>query len=131
MRTVLNNRLVRFLLVGALNTGISYSIYAALLFVGLPYVVANFGALVLGIFVSFRTQGRLVFGNQNDWLIFRFAAFWGLIFLFNISLIALLMRGGLNAYWAGAIAIVPVTLASYQVQKVLVFGTPRPGDANR
>ncbi len=122
MRNVLSFQFIRFLLVGGLNTSFSYAVYAALLFMGLNYVMANLGALLLGILFSFRTQGRLVFGNQDGRLIYRFAAVWGLIFLFNILLISVLMDAGLNAYWAGAIAMAPITVISYFVQKFLVFG---------
>lgn len=79
MRNVLNFQFARFLLVGCLNTGFSYAIYAALLYLGLEYVAANFGALLLGILFSFHTQGHLVFRNSNSSLIYRFAASWGLI----------------------------------------------------
>lgn len=113
---------IRFLLIGCLNTGFSYTIYAILLYFGLEYVTANFGALLLGIIFSFRTQGRLVFRNKNTKLFVRFAAFWCLIFLLNILFISLFLKTGLNAYWAGAFALVPSTVASYFVQKVLVFG---------
>ena len=92
MRNVLSLQFVRYLLVGGLNTGFSYAVYAVLLFLGLNYVLANFGALLLGILFSFRTQGRLVFGNRDGRLIFRFAAVWGLIFLVNILLISVLIR---------------------------------------
>ena len=91
--------------------------------------MANFGALLLGILFSFRTQGRLVFGNRDGRLIFRFAAVWGLIFLVNILLISVLMHAGLNAYWAGALAMVPITVISYFVQKFIVFGTSHPTGA--
>ena len=129
MLKALNIQFVRFLLVGALNSSFSYSAYAALLYIGLGFVAANFGALVLGILFSFRTHGRLVFGNRDGRLIFRFAAFWGLIFLLNTLLISVLIRAGLNAYWAGALALIPITVISYFVQKVLVFGGSQPTGA--
>ena len=126
MRNLLTLEFVRFLLVGVLNTAFSYGVYASLLYVGLPYVVANLGALLLGIAFSFRTQGRLVFGNSSGRLLQRFAACWGAIWLVNVLLIALLVRAGLSAYAAGAVALVPSTVFSYFVQKILVFGGSRP-----
>lgn len=123
MRQTLNIQFIRFVLVGCLNTGFSYTIYAIFLYFGFDYVSANFGALILGIFFSFRTQGRLVFRNKNNKLIFRFAAYWCLIFLLNILFISLFLKTGLNAYWAGAFALIPSTVASYFVQKILVFGS--------
>jgi putative flippase GtrA len=129
MRKILSIQFVRFLIVGALNTSFSYAVYAALLYGGLNYVTANLVALLLGILFSFRTQGQLVFGNRENRLIFRFAAAWGLIFLINILLISLLIETGMNAYWAGALALAPTTVASYLVQKLLVFGALQPTGA--
>jgi len=120
---------VRFVLVGVLNTGFSYIVYAGLLYCGLNYVLANFAALILGIMFSFRTQGVLVFRNPEVRLFYRFAAGWLLIFLVNIGLIAALIRYGLNAYAAGGLALFPITLMSYLVQKFIVFGSVRPVDA--
>lgn len=130
MRTVLNIQFVRFVLIGALNTGFSYTMYATFLYFGLGYVTANLGALLLGILFSFRTQGNLVFGNRDVRLIVRFAACWGAIWLANISLISVLIHASLSAYWAGALALVPITVASYLVQKFVVFGASRAIDPN-
>ncbi len=119
------NQFIRFLIVGGVNTAFSYAVYACLLYTGLPYVIANFGALVAGTVFSFRTQGRFVFGNQDARLIVRFAACWIAIFAVNIVLIRLLLFLGLNAYWAGAWAMIPVTLLSFFIQKFVVFSASR------
>ena len=126
LSALLRNQFVRFLIVGGVNTAFSYAVYACLLYAGLPYVAANFGALVAGTLFSFRTQGRFVFGNRDGRLIVRFAACWCAIFLVNITLIRLLIALGFNAYWAGALAMIPVTLLSFVMQKFLVFSVSRP-----
>lgn len=131
MRRLFRFQFIRFLLVGVLNTSFSYGVYAVLLYVGLNYVAANLGALLLGILVSFRTQGRLVFGNRDNRLLFRFAAAWALIFVVNTLLIAGLLRADLDAYWAGAVALIPTTILSYLVQRFLVFGTWQPAPAGK
>lgn len=126
MPLILRHQIVRFLLVGALNSSIGYAIYACLLRVGLPYAAASFGALVLGILVSFRTQGALVFGNRDYRLIFRFAACWGAIFVLNTLFIGWLIGRGLGPYFAGALALIPIATFSYLTQKFLVFKTANP-----
>lgn len=122
MGRVLKLQFVRFLVVGALNTAFSYSLYSLFLYLGLGYALANLLALLLGIVFSFRTHGAWVFDNRNGRLIFRFAACWLLIYGLNIGTIGLLLQAGLNAYAAGALALLPVALLSYLVQRVLVFG---------
>ena len=121
MPRFLKFQFVRFLFVGTLNTIVGYAAYALLLYLGLPYAAASFGALLLGILFSFRTHGSLVFGNRDGRLIFRFAACWGIIYLVNIALIGGLTRLGLSDYVAGALTMLPVALLSYLMQKFLVF----------
>lgn len=123
MSRVLDARFARFILVGTLNTAFSFGLYVVFLMVGLPYAIANLLALIAGILVSFRTQGQFVFGNRDTRLLGRFALCWGLVWLVNILLIAVFLRLGLDAYWAGAFALAPTTVLSYFMQKVLVFAS--------
>lgn len=120
-RSLFRRQFVRFLLVGALNTLFSYMVYAALLYLTLPFVIANFGALVLGVLFSFRTQGHLVFRNTDNRLIVRFALVWAVVFLINITLIWMLSKLGLSYYLSGALAMAPVVVLSYLLQRFLVF----------
>jgi putative flippase GtrA len=121
MRNLLELRFLRFLVVGVVNTAFSYGIYAALLYLGLPYVWANLGSLLVGTCFSFVMQGRLVFGNRDNSLFGRYLVFWSCIWVANILLIKAFIHFGLNAYWAGAVATVPVVIASFLVQKFFVF----------
>lgn len=116
-----NVQFLRFLVVGTLNTGFSYGVYALLLFAGLDYWVANFGSFILGLAVSFRTQGALVFQNAEKNRFVRFLLMWLLLFALNIALIALFIRCGFNTYWAGALALGPIVLTSYGLQRFFVF----------
>ncbi len=130
--SLLQRPFMRFLLVGALNTGFAYGTYAVLLWLGLPYAWANLGSLVLGILFSFATQGRLVFGNADHRLLPRFVLCWLILYVINIGLITGLIRLGLNAYTAGAVALAPMAVGSFFVQRYIVFGgarSPSPSDA--
>ena len=126
MLKLLNFQFARYVLVGIGNTGFSYGVYAAFLFVGLEYRVASLLALLLGIAFSFTTQGAAVFGNVSRVTFAKFLVAWMLIYLFNIAIIALLMRAAMSAYLAGAVATVPVTLVSYFILKFAVFGRRKP-----
>lgn len=112
---------LRFLFVGVLNTGFSYSLYVLLVWLGIHFAPANLLATLAGIAFSFRTQGALVFG-RSDWrLLRRFVPVWIAIYAINISIIALLIHFGLTAYIAGAVAILPTVLLSFLLQKRYVF----------
>ena len=115
--------IIRFLIVGTLNTGFSYVIYAGILYIGWSYQLANLIALVLGILFSFKTQGRLVFKNTDNRLFGRFLISWVLIYLGTITLIGRIIALGFDAYTAGALAL-PFSIAlSYLMQKYYVFRT--------
>ena len=118
---MLNIQLVRFLLVGSINTGFSYGVYALLLFLGSQYQIASLGSLILGIVFSFKMQGKYVFKNVDNTLFLRFVPCWIIIYFFNIYILSKLLLVGFDAYQAGAIGIIPTTLFSYGLQKWIVF----------
>ena len=122
MRRLWRHQFIRFGVVGSVNTGFSYGLYAFFLWCNLGFALANGLAFLISLLFSFRTQGVLVFHNSEPRLLLRFLLAWAIIYLINIGLIALLMRAGFNAYSAGAIALIPITLLSFVVQKFAVFG---------
>jgi putative flippase GtrA len=117
-----STHLIRFFLVGMLNTGVSYLIYAGLLFAGVGYQLANFLALVVGVLFSFKTQGHLVFRNSDNRLLGRFVISWALIYICNIALIGRIMTLGFDAYSAGALSLPFSVALSYLAQRYFVFG---------
>lgn len=119
---------IRFLVVGAVNTGFSYAIYAAALFIGLSYQLANLVALSTGILFSFKTQGRLVFGNPDNRLLGRYIVSWSLIYMCTIALIGRIIAFGFDPYTAGLLAVPFSVALSYPLQKYFVF---RPANGRR
>lgn len=115
------HRWIRFLVLGVVNTGFSYGIYAALVFLGVNYALSNLASLVLGILFSFRTQSKFVFQHARSYVFLRYIGVWAVIYCINVSVIALLMKFGWNAYISGALAIIPTAACSYFLQKLFVF----------
>ena len=87
--------LLRFLVVGGINTGFSYCVYVVLAFTGLNYALANLGSLIAGILFSFKAQGRFVFRNSDRSLFWRFVLCWALIYAANVWFITQAMRLGM------------------------------------
>ena len=114
-------QVLRFLVVGLLNTGFSYLIYAILLFLGLNFALANLGAVMLGILFSFRTQGAFVFNNTDGSLLGRFILAWTVVYLVTISIIWGFVEYGFDPYTSGALALPFSAVASFFVQKFYVF----------
>ncbi|QOF79247.1 GtrA family protein [Variovorax sp. 38R] len=122
-REVLNSQLLRFLVVGGLNTAVGYALFAVLSWAGLPYPLAIGLATIAGVAFNFQSTGRLVFGGAPLSLLWRFVAAYVLVYLINIGAVALLLRAGLNVYVANALVILPLALISFVLQRRFVFGT--------
>lgn len=123
------SRFLRYLTVGVVNTGFSYGMYALFLWCGLGYRLASLLALVLGIFWSYATQRVLVFRAAGRSTLLRYGLAWSFLYFLNIGIIGWLQSWSLDAYVAGALAALPVTVMSYFVLKIVVFSHAEPGTA--
>ena len=120
-RSIEYRRFARFMMVGMFNTAFAYFCYAVLIYVGAHFTLASLGSLCLSILMSFVTQGRLVFGNNELARFWRFLSVWVMLYLANIALIRTFVARGADAYLAGALALPFVVIASYICQKFFVF----------
>jgi len=116
-----DNRFLRFLAVGGLNTLFGYSLFAALIFAGFHYSLAVFVSTLLGVLFNFKTTGSIVFKSSDNMLVFKFVAGYGVIYLLNVGLLKVLSLLGFNMYAAGALLLLPMALVSYVINSRLVF----------
>lgn len=124
LRSAWRHVLVRYVVVGVANTGFSYSVYALALALGCSYPIASLIALIAGICLSFKTQGRFVFRNMRNSLFGRFLVSWVLIYLSHIGIVALCLHLGFNAFIGGALAMPSNVVAGFLLQRFFVFGGP-------
>lgn len=117
----LNQKFIRFLLVGALNTAFGYSFWALLIFCGLHYVWATAIGTVVNVLFNFKTTGCLVFQNNNNRLLLRFIGVYIVVYLLNISLLRGFELLNVNIYIAGLIIILPLALVSFLLMRRFVF----------
>ena len=118
---LLRPQFMRYLAVGAANTGFNILVYWAMLWAGLAVPLASLASLVVGILISFTTQSRFVFDNRDPWKLLPYFIVWSILYAFNLGLIWLLMRCGLDAYAAGFLSTPATVLLSYFLQKAFVF----------
>lgn len=118
---VLTSQVMRFGVVGLLNTALSYCVYSIGIYAGLAYYVASLLALLFGIVAGFFMQGRLVFRAQLKGRFPYFVAMWALLYLVNIGIIYVLVAAGLDYYTAGLVAAIPVVAVSFILQKLFIF----------
>jgi putative flippase GtrA len=110
--------LLRFLMVGAVNTSFGISAYWLLLYVGLSYQWASLLSLLLGIIFSFNSHRLAVFKTGGGF--FRYVLVWVFIYFVNIEMIAI-VRDYIGDYIAG-VAVLPVNAAlSFLLMKRFVF----------
>src|SRR5438132_14384201 len=62
---LLRPQFMRFLAVGAANTGFNILVYWAMLWAGLAMPLASLASVVVGILINFTTQSRIVFDNRD------------------------------------------------------------------
>ena len=77
----------------------------------------------MGVLFSFYTQGTIVFRHKSVSAFLRFVLAWTLIYFINLAEIRLFMLSHLGAYVAGAIAPAPPPIASFLIQRWIVFQT--------
>ena len=122
MKNFIDRKLILFFLVAGLNTLFGYGLFAGLIFVGVPYVLATLIALFLGVLFNFKTYGVLVFKNNDNSRIVRFIGVYAVTYITNISLMFLFRElWGLNDYEIGAILAIPIGLLGFALNKKWVF----------
>jgi len=118
---ILNKKFIRFVFVIGLNTVFGYGLFALLLYIGITYPLALLISTIAGIFFNFKTIGGLVFKNHNNILIFKFFGVYGIIYLCNLTGLAIFKSFGINSYWGGMILLIPIGILAFILNKLFVF----------
>jgi putative flippase GtrA len=118
---VRDDRFVRFLLVGLLNTCVSYAMYAALVLIGLDPVIALSISFCLGVGFNFLSTGRVVFSSTEVWRFPRFVLAYAIVYVANVLLLKMLLSLGLHALAAQALSLPVVAVCTFLILKFFVF----------
>jgi len=110
-----------FLLVGGMNTLFGYSIFALLIFLEIHYTLAAFISTCVGILFNFKTTGKIVFQNTDNTLLFKFVLVYCVLYIINILILKIFTIVHINLYIGGAIAIIPIAVLGFILNKNLVF----------
>lgn len=117
----IREQVIRFAIVGILNTLFGYSLYALLIFLKLPYTLAVLISTIIGVIFNFKTTGKLVFNNSYNHLFFKFVGVYAIVYLLNILLIKGMQFITPNLYFAGLIAVFPCAATAFLLNKNFVF----------
>jgi len=116
-------------LVGGLNTGFSFGVFALLTFVGLNFAIATLIQTALSVLFNFMTLGSLVFGKGNFASMIRFFFVCGIQYAVYTLGIWALLQLEFSSLLAGAIMIVPVVLVSWYLNKNFAFRKVQIGES--
>lgn len=104
-------KIIKFLSAGVINTVFGYSVYAALLFVKTPYLIALFVATIAGVVFNYFSFGRMVFNGHENWSVFgRFVMAYVLIYTINAVLLGILKAYFLLSPYVGQVICIPISV---------------------
>jgi putative flippase GtrA len=112
---------IAFLFVGGLNTLFGYAMYALFIYLGFDYPVAVLLATCLGVLFNFNTTGKIVFRNFRYGLFYKFVGVYVLLYFLNVAFIKFLHGLSDNLYLDGFLAIIPLAMVSFILNKYFVF----------
>jgi len=117
------NRLVlRFGIVGLVNTAFGYGVFALLVLAGIWPGAALIAATIAGVAFNFQTSRRLVFRSGARGLGLRFAALYSGVLVVNWISLRTLHGLGLADLLGQAILVLPMAILSFAGQRAFVFG---------
>ena len=110
---------LRFGLVGLVNTVFGYAAFAVLVLLGAGPEFALIGATVAGVVFNFQTSRRLVFRSTGRSV--RFLAVYVVVLALNWLALRLLLRAGLPELQGQALLALPLAAVSFAGQRWFVF----------
>ena len=111
--------LLRFGIVGLLNTAFGYVVFAALLMAGIWSGAALAIATTAGVAFNFQTARHLVFRSRGDAI--RFVTLYSFIVVINWIGLRALRAVGVDELLGQALLAPPIAIFSFLVQRTFVF----------
>lgn len=115
------HRLLRFLVVGAVNTAFGYGTFLAALALMPSTLPALVLATLIAIVFNFVSLGTHVFGSRDPRRIWRFGLTYGLVFGYNAVGLRLFEQAGTAAWLAGLLLLPGGVAISYVANSRFVF----------
>lgn len=118
--------LLRFLVVGVVNTAFGYGVYAAAVLAGLPAQAALALQFLLGVLWNYRMHARLVFAVEGWERLPAYVGAYLLIWALNAVALRMLLAAGMSPLAAqGLILPATVALAWWLIGRVMGFHPAR------
>lgn len=124
IKTIWQHSTLRYALVGAINTLVSWCVMFGLMFIGVMPEIANFAGWVVGFLNSYILNKKFTFQSKNSHTkdMVRFGVAMGIAYGVNLLTLIIGHRMlGINEYIAQIIAAVSYTITGYIVSKFWAF----------
>ena len=121
---------IRFLLIGAINAGISYLIFVLSIFIlgeSFYQICVAFQWVLSSVF-SFINQKVFVFCTKGNWFkeYFKCCTTWFISYILNVVILEVLVKFvRINVYIAQIISIFSVAIVTYVLFKYFAFKQPK------
>jgi putative flippase GtrA len=116
-------RLIKFLLVGVLNTGFGFAIYAILLkLVGFGPQLSLILSYVAGVIWNYFTHARLVFDAKGYGRLPAYAFAYSVLYGLNALALAVVTSFGWPPLAAQAVLVLPMALLAFMVVSPVLTG---------
>jgi len=124
------SQLMKFIFWGALNTGLSISIYVILVYLGLNIYIANAIAVFVSVFSGHFFNKEKVFKSQEHRTLRKYILLWICFYAASSGLIFIFVNLGVDKYLAAVFAGIVLVPVSFIAQKVMIFLPSRSENLN-
>lgn len=124
IKLLINDKKIRFLLVGGINTFVGYGSFAFFIFINLHYFIAQLLSTIIGVVNSYIWNKYYTFRSirLSFWEMIRFLTVYSISYLLNMALLFILIsKMGVSAYIAGAVGLAITTIISYLGHNMFSF----------
>jgi len=112
-------QIIRYYVIGSLNTFISILSFSFLYYIGFHYFIANSINLIIGITISYNTHKKFTFSSKGNIEKYIYVALSN--FVLSSSLLHVSEVQMINIYLANIVIILGISLLNYFLIKKLVY----------
>jgi putative flippase GtrA len=114
---------LRFIGVGMVNTIVGYAIYAVLIWLNIPYLVALLLGTIMGVVFNYFSNGRFVFRSEGSSAIFiKYVVTYGVVYLVNATLLTVIIKAfQVGLYFGQGLCVPASVLLSWVLMKYWVY----------
>lgn len=117
----MNQRFLKFLIVGGVNTVFGYSIYCICIYIGIHYFLSLLISTILGVLFNYRTIGSFVFQDKNKGAFLKFVLVYCIVYMINAICLSFVLLKGMGYYAGAGVLTIPIAILTYLLNSKFVF----------